>query len=33
MSHLVHLQLNDITKFRLDEINKVKDYFKNEIKE
>ena len=33
MSDLVNLQLNDITKFRLDEINKVKDYFNNEIKE
>ena len=33
MSNTVNLQLNDITKFRLDEINKVKDYFNNEIKE
>ena len=33
MSDLVNLQLNDITKFRLDEINKVKDYFNSEIKE
>ena len=33
MIDIVNLQLNDITKFRLDEINKVKDYFNNEIKE
>ena len=33
MSDLVNLQLNDITKFRLDEINKVKGYFNNKIKE
>ena len=33
MSDLVNLQLNNTTKFRLDEINKVKDYFNNEIKE
>ena len=28
-----NLQLNDLTKFRLDEVNKVKDYFNSEIKE
>ena len=28
-----NLQLNDLTKFRLDEINKVKDYFSSKIKE
>ena len=33
MSDLVNSQLNDIKKFRLDEINKLKDYFNNEIKE
>ena len=33
MSNTVNLELNDVTKFRLDEINKVKDYFNNEIKE
>ena len=33
MSDAVNLELNDVTKFRLDEINKVKDYFNNEIKE
>ena len=33
MSNAVNLQLNDVTKFRLDEINKVKDYFNSEIKE
>ena len=33
MSNTANLQLNDVTKFRLDEINKVKDYFNNEIKE
>ena len=27
------LELNDLTKFRLDEINKIKDYFNAEIKE
>ena len=32
MSH-INLELNEITKFRLDEINKVKDYFNSEIKE
>ena len=29
----LNLELNAITKFRLDEINKIKDYFDNEIKE
>ena len=33
MSDLVNLLLTDVTKFRLDEINKVKDYFNNESKE
>ena len=28
-----NLELNDLTKFRLDEINKVKDYLNSEIKE
>ena len=28
-----HLELNDLTKFRLDEINKIKDCFNAEIKE
>ena len=27
------LELNDLTKFRLDEINKIKDYLNSEIKE
>ena len=29
----INLELNEITKFRLDEVNKVKDYFNLEIKE
>ena len=29
----LHLQLTDVNKYRLDEINKVKEYFDNEIKE
>ena len=29
----INLKLNEITKFRLDEIKKVKEYFNNEIKE
>ena len=29
----INLELNEITKFRLDEINKVKVFFNNEIKE
>ena len=33
MSNTAVLELNDVTKFRLDKINKVKDYFNNEIKE
>ena len=33
MSNIVNLELNEITKFRLDEINKIKDFFNNEIKE
>ena len=28
-----HLEINDLTKFRLDEINKIKDYLNAEIKE
>ena len=28
-----HLELNDLAKFRLDEINKIKDYLNAEIKE
>ena len=28
-----NLELNDLTKFRLDEINKIKDYLDSEIKE
>ena len=31
MSNTVNLELNEITKFRLDEINKIKDFFNNEI--
>ena len=33
MSNIVNLELNEITKFRLNEINKIKDFFNNEIKE
>ena len=29
----MHLELTDVTKYRLDEINKVKEYFDNKIKE
>ena len=29
----INLELNEITKFRLDEIKKMKEYFNNEIKE
>ena len=28
-----NLELNDLTNFRLDEINKIKDYFNTKIKE
>ena len=28
-----NLELTDVNKYRLDEINKIKDYFDNEIKE
>ena len=28
-----NLELNDLTKFRLDEINKIKDHLNSEIKE
>ena len=31
MSNIVNLELNEITKLRLDEINKIKDFFNNEI--
>ena len=33
MSNIVNLELNEITKFRLDEINKINDFFNNEINE
>ena len=29
----INFDLNEITKFKLDEINKVKEYFNNETKE
>ena len=29
----LHLKLTDVDKYRLDEINKIKEYFDNEIKE
>ena len=29
----LHLKLADANKYRLDEINKIRDYFNNEIKE
>ena len=29
----LHLELTDVNKYRLDEINKIKEYFDNEIKE
>ena len=29
----LHLKLTDVNKYRLDEINKIKEYFDNEIKE
>ena len=29
----LHLELTDVNKYRLDEINKIKKYFDNEIKE
>ena len=29
----LHLELTDVNKYRLDEINKIKEYFNNEIKE
>ena len=32
-SNLVEISLNDQTKFRLSEINKIKDYFYSEIRE
>ena len=33
MRNIVNLELNEITKFRLDEINKIKDFLNNEINE
>ena len=33
MTATANLELNEITKIRLEEINKIKDYFNNEIKE
>ena len=33
MSNIVNLELNEITKFRLDEVNKINDFFNNEINE
>ena len=32
-SNLVEISLNDQTKFRLNDINKIKDYFNSEIRE
>ena len=29
----LHLELTDVNKYRLDETNKIKEYFGNEIKE
>ena len=29
----LHLELTNVNKYRLDEINKIKEYFDNEIKE
>ena len=29
----LHLELTDVNKYRLDETNKIKEYFDNEIKE
>ena len=29
----LHLELTDVNKYRLDEINKIKEYFDNEIQE
>ena len=29
----LHLELKDVNKYRLDEINKIKEYFNNDIKE
>ena len=29
----LHLELTDVNKYRLDEINKIKEHFDNEIKE
>ena len=32
-SSALHLELTNVNKYRLDEINKIKEYFDNEIKE
>ena len=32
-TNALHLELTDVNKYRLDEINKIKEYFDNEIKE
>ena len=33
MNNLNVVELTDVNKYRLDEINKIRDYFNNEIKE
>ena len=33
MNNLHFIELTDVNKYRLDEINKIRDYFNNEIKE
>ena len=33
MNNLNVIELTDVNKYRLDEINKIRDYFNNEIKE
>ena len=33
MNNLTFIELTNVSKYRLDEINKIRDYFKNEIKE
>ena len=33
MNNLNIIELTDVNKYRLDEINKIRDYFNNEIKE
>ena len=32
-ANALHLELTDVNKYRLDEINKIKEYFDNETKE